>query len=125
MLVSYGFCSYKTIEQVHHARLACFSQPDGYISYMCSSCNTLPEPNKATGADAGRTLAVRDSTAPVWRETLLLYVRDVGAQKLTVHVEHAGQGTEGRNALVGVAEVTNLGALCDGGVHDLHLDLQG
>lgn len=68
---------------------------------------------------------MRDSSAPVWRETLLLYVRDMAKQSLTLHVEHAGQEPEGRNALLGVARAPDLAALCDGQLHNLRLDLQG
>lgn len=74
---------------------------------------------------AGRTLAVKECSAPVWRETLFLYVRDLGKQNLTVHVEHACREPEGRNVLLGSAQAPDLAALCDGEVHDLHLELQG
>ena len=68
---------------------------------------------------------MKDSTHPVWRETLFLYVRDMAVQSLTVHVEHAAREPEGRNVLLGRAEVPDLAALCDGDVHDLHLELEG
>jgi hypothetical protein len=85
----------------------------------------VPAPDQAAVPCAGRTLAVKECTAPVWRETLFLYVRDLGKQRLTVHVEHACREPEGRNVLLGCAEAPDLAPLCDGAVHDLHLELQG
>lgn len=74
---------------------------------------------------AGRTHAVKGATEPVWRETLILYVRDSEVQSLTVHVEHAGRETQEANILLGYAKIDDIQALCDGKVHDLHLNLEG
>lgn len=52
-------------------------------------------------------------------------MRDSEVQSLTVHVEHAGRETEEANILLGHAKVDDIQALCDGKVHDLHLDLEG
>lgn len=68
---------------------------------------------------------MKGETEPVWRETLFLYVRDSASQSLTVHVEHAGREPEEANVLLGCAEIQDIKSLCDGKVHDLHLDLQG
>lgn len=69
---------------------------------------------------------MKDTTAPIWRETLFLYVRDSGSQSLTVHLEHADRSSGvAQNIMLGRAKVANLKALCDGKVHDLHLDLEG
>ena len=68
---------------------------------------------------------MKDAADPVWRETLFLYVRDSENQNLTVHVEHAGKEPEESNILLGCAKIDDIKALCDGKVHDLHLDLQG
>lgn len=74
---------------------------------------------------AGRTNAVKGSSDPIWRETLFLYVRDSESQSLTVHVEHAAREPEGSNILLGHANIEDVKKLCDGEVHNLHLDLQG
>ncbi|KAK9918553.1 hypothetical protein WJX75_004940 [Coccomyxa subellipsoidea] len=102
-----------------HVRHAFGLQPQGEKQ----ECN--PFVTVALGPGAGRTNAVKGSSDPIWRETLFLYVRDSESQSLTVHVEHAAREPEGSNILLGHANIEDVKKLCDGEVHNLHLDLQG
>lgn len=74
---------------------------------------------------AGRTLAVKESTEPQWRETLFLYVRDPDNQTMSIHVEHATKEVEDVNVLLGMATVKDFKSLLSGDVIDLEFDLQG
>jgi len=74
---------------------------------------------------AGRTLAVKQSTEPQWRETLFMYVRDPDHQTMSIHVEHATKEQEDVNVLLGMADVKDFKSLLNGEIHDLQFDLQG
>jgi len=65
------------------------------------------------------------SVDPLWRQTFFLYIRDPSRQSLEVCVESITEDEEEENICLGRAEVKDLESLCDGGIHDMTLELEG